>query len=310
MHDTKNSKVTGFIDSYKIKDNEVKLLGWCFHTIYNICELRLRYLTDDNEKIINASGNARNDVMKFYNFTTNEKLCCGWNFNLVDKNIKNIQLEMFFENEWNVIFAFDNSVIENGYFNFSVKKVSGYIPSFIVVDDFYEDVDMIRKFALTQKFSYNENYHKGKRTGEVYRFDGLKESFESILNCKIKNWNKYGVNGCFQYCVGGDQLVYHFDQQEYAGIIFLTPNAPPQTGTSFYRSRNTNKHKIDEGEFDTVFKHGFLDSTEFELVDAVGNLYNRLVLFDSQMFHAASTYFGTNLENGRLFQLFFFDLDR
>jgi hypothetical protein len=34
-----------------------------------------------------------------------------------------------------------------------------------------------------------------------------------------------------------------------------------------------------------------------------------MVLFDSKMFHAASNYFGKNLENGRLFQLFFFDLE-
>jgi hypothetical protein len=58
-----------------------------------------------------------------------------------------------------------------------------------------------------------------------------------------------------------------------------------------------------------VFKNGFLDSTEFEMVDTVGNVYNRIVLFDAKMIHAASCYFGTNLQNGRLFQLFFFDID-
>ena len=137
----------------------------------------------------------------------------------------------------------------------------------------------------------------------------MKESFENILNCKIKNWEKYHINGCFQICVGGDQLVYHFDDQEYAGIIFLTPDAPPQTGTSFYRSRHTKKMKCDNTDENVVFKNGYLDSTEFEVVDVVGNIYNRLVLFDSKMFHAASNYFGKNLENGRLFQLFFFDLE-
>jgi hypothetical protein len=65
----------------------------------------------------------------------------------------------------------------------------------------------------------------------------------------------------------------------------------------------------DENEFNVVFKNGFLDSTEFELVDVVGNVYNRLVLFDAKMIHAASNYFGNNLNNGRLFQIFFFDLD-
>jgi len=66
--------------------------------------------------------------------------------------------------------------------------------------------------------------------------------------------------------------------------------------------KNNNESKI-------VFKNGYLDPTEFEAVDVVGNVYNRLVLFDSQMFHAASNYFGNTLNNGRLFQLFFFDLE-
>jgi hypothetical protein len=92
-------------------------------------------------------------------------------------------------------------------------------------------------------------------------------------------------------------------------LLFLTPNAPPQTGTTFYRSKNTGKKKIfDDAENSVVFKNGYLDSTEFEVVDVVGNVYNRLVLFDAKMFHAASNYFGKTLENGRLFQIFFFDL--
>jgi hypothetical protein len=66
---------------------------------------------------------------------------------------------------------------------------------------------------------------------------------------------------------------------------------------------------VSKEEYNKVFKNGFLDSTEFDIVDVVGNVYNRLILFDSQQIHSASTYFGNNLNNGRLFQLFFFDLD-
>ena len=101
-----------------------------------------------------------------------------------------------------------------------------------------------------------------------------------------------------------------FDTQEYAGIIFLTPDAPPQCGTSFYRSKHTKKQKVPAQDVSIAFRNGYLDSTEFDVVDVVGNVFNRLVLFDSQMVHAASTYFGTDKFNGRLFQLFFFDIER
>jgi hypothetical protein len=311
MHCTLNKDVVGFIDNFNTKDDITQLAGWCFHKLYNNCGIRIKcklYANDSKELFvynINNPNNRREDVINYYNFTSNDKLMCGWNFKITDKNLKDIELEMFFDEKWNTVFRFDK------YFtNYIVEKKDRYIPAFTVVDNFYQDVDSVRKIALSQTFEYHSEYHKGKRTEVVFRFEGLQESFESILNCKIKDWSQYPVNGCFQICVGGDQLVYHVDQQEYAGIIFLTPDAPPQTGTSFYRSKNTKKMKLQELDSDIVFKNGYLDSTEFEVVDVVGNVYNRLVLFDSKMFHAASTYFGTNLENGRLFQLFFFDLER
>jgi hypothetical protein len=188
---------------------------------------------------------------------------------------------------------------------FTVKQ---QIPSFVVVDNVYDDPDAVREFALKQTFQYHPDYHKGQRTNEVFRFPGLKEMFENALGRKIKNWEKYGTNGCFQSCVAGDQLVYHYDIQQYAGIIFLTKDAPPQTGTTFYRSRHTKTMKLN-GDSHIIFKNGFLDSTEFDVVDVVGNVYNRLVLFDARMIHAASNYFGNSVQNGRLFQLFFFDLE-
>ena len=192
-----------------------------------------------------------------------------------------------------------------GHFTFKFNQPKGMK----AIDNFYDEPDKVRELALNQTFEFHPNNHKGKRTEKVFLFDGLKETFESILNQKIKNWNNYPVNGCFQICIGGDQLVYHVDLQEYAGIIFLTPDAPPSSGTSFYRSKYTKKTKVGSKGDEIVFKNGFLDCTEFELVDTVGNVYNRLVLFDAQMIHAASTYFGNNLENGRLFQMFFFDLE-
>ena len=191
----------------------------------------------------------------------------------------------------------------------SQTNVTNSIPTSIVIDNFYENPDFVRNFALTCNFQDHPNYHKGKRTDQCYRFAGLKERFEKLVGRKIVNWEKYGTNGCFQFCIGGDQLVYHHDGQQYAGVLYLTPDAPPQAGTNLYRSKHTKKMKVTEAEHGLVFKNGFLDSTEFDLVDVVGNVYNRLILFDAKVIHAASTYFGTTKENGRLFQLFFFDLE-
>ncbi len=207
-------------------------------------------------------------------------------------------------------FAEQHNISNNGY-NILDARISAKTspPSFIVIDNFYQNPDSVRNFALSLTYNEHKEYHKGKRTDNCYRFNGIKEEFERILGVKIKNWDNYGTNGCFQICVAGDQIVYHNDSQQYAGVLFLTPDAPPNTGTSFYRSKHTKTMKPTADNTSIIFKNGFLDSTEFEMVDTVGNVYNRIVLFDSKMIHAASCYFGTNLQNGRLFQLFFFDID-
>jgi hypothetical protein len=176
------------------------------------------------------------------------------------------------------------------------------------VDNFYKDPLLVRNFALNQEFQADLRYFKGKRSA-CFRFDGLKERFEKILNRKIINWEKYGTNGCFQYCVAEDLHVYHYDFQQYAGVLFLTPDAPIQSGTQFFRSKHTKKMRVEKEEHSLVFAKGFYDSTEFESVDTVGNIFNRIVLFDARMIHAAPIYFGSNKQNGRLFQLFFFDLE-
>ena len=53
----------------------------------------------------------------------------------------------------------------------------------------------------------------------------------------------------------------------------------------------------------------FYDSTSYEVVDKVANVYNRLVLWDAKAIHAATNYFGDSIENARFFQLFFFDVE-
>ena len=58
---------------------------------------------------------------------------------------------------------------------------------------------------------------------------------------------------------------------------------------------------------DQIYAGGFFDRTKFELVDSIGNVFNRLFIFDAQNIHAASEYFGQTKEDSRLFHIFFFD---
>jgi hypothetical protein len=187
----------------------------------------------------------------------------------------------------------------------------------VVVDNFYKDPDMVRNYAINNLNFEFSGYHKGQRSVDSFILDGTKEIFEEILGRPIYNWNHQNyANGRFQFCTAQDPIVYHVDTQNYAAMVYLTPNAPLQTGTATYKSKLTGATRFDttEGElFEKTFKGlsnnlNFYDNSTWEPVDTIANVYNRLVMFDSKCLHAATGYFGDAIDNARFFHLFFFDI--
>jgi len=176
-----------------------------------------------------------------------------------------------------------------------------------VVDNFYSDPYAVRDYALKQEFKPEIEYFKGSRSLDQYFVPGTKEAFERIMGIKIREWESHGMCGRFQYCTAQDSLVYHNDGQTWAAMIYLNPDAPYCTGTSLFASKNGARRTTDANFSDDVYAGGFYDETKFELVDSIGNVFNRLFIFDAQNIHAASKYFGQTKEDSRLFHIFFFD---
>jgi hypothetical protein len=180
------------------------------------------------------------------------------------------------------------------------------------VDNFYEDPLAVRQFALQQDYHHGGigRGYIGRRTFKQFLFPGLKERFEEIMGIKITKWEEHDMNGRFQTAYAGEPLVYHCDDQLWAAAIYLTPDAPPESGTTLWRhKKNKMRHKTEmhSGPGGYPFDKGFLDKTPFEPVDVIGNVFNRLVIWDAGSIHSASQYFGTKNEDSRLFQIFFFD---
>ncbi len=194
-----------------------------------------------------------------------------------------------------------------------------YKKDLIVVENFYRDPDLVRTYALNNLNFNHSDYHKGKRSDKRFILKDTKEKLEDIIGKEIINWNHYKyANGIFQYCTAEQQIVYHVDSQSMAAIVFLTPDAPLETGTCFYRAKYTGEYKFDDCSIDNELYYksftgpyndnmNFYDSTLHEKVDEVANVYNRLVIWDAKKIHAATKYFGDSLENSRFFHLFFFD---
>ena len=83
-------------------------------------------------------------------------------------------------------------------------------------------------------------------------------------------------------------------------MLYLTPNAPYTGGTGLFRHRATGATTAEELE-----SYESQDMTKWDLIDRIGNRYNRLAMYRSNMFHTSLDYFGKDLYDGRLFQLFF-----
>lgn len=199
------------------------------------------------------------------------------------------------------------------------------MPHLVIVDNFYKEPDDVREFALCQDFGPNIAAYKGQRTAEKFLWPFLKEEFERLLGRPIVDWLNQPANGCFQITGFDDPLVWHSDLQSYAAAVYLTPDAPVSAGTSFWRDktygcRRPPQHPLEYDRFeddkarntasDEVYSsYNILHPDNWELVDRVGAVFNRLVIWDAQMIHSASSYEGmvSNVaDKARLVQLFFF----
>ena len=178
----------------------------------------------------------------------------------------------------------------------------------IVLDDFYTNVDQVRKLALSVPYEVKGNY-PGQRS-DPHIAPGVKPMFEKLLGLPITYWPEDKYNGAFQYATAKEDSWVHRDATDWAAIIYLTPDAPVSSGTAFYRHVDTGLDLIPEGVQPGIQAQMDRDSQRMDKwteVDRVGNIYNRCVIFNGRRSHRSCDYFGDSLENGRLFQLFFFN---
>jgi hypothetical protein len=197
----------------------------------------------------------------------------------------------------------------------SIKTPSIYC-NLMIIDNFYTNAFETRQYILQQEFSVKGNY-PGQRTNS-YATNNLKNIIEGYIHHfagKIIEWSTdpESYNGSYQYTTSRDRTWIHTDgTTNWAGVLYLTPHAPVTSGTGIFRHKDGTKTIYDSNIRNNQKKldEDSQDYTKWELVDRVGNVFNRLVLFNSKQYHASLDYFGTNKENGRLFQVFFFSTER
>lgn len=204
----------------------------------------------------------------------------------------------------------------------TVRLTRAPSPGMIVIDNFYTNAMEMREMALRQEFKVRGNY-PGVRT-RSFASVAIRNKFQEFVAPFGGRITVFPVpkadgsdadqiyNGSFQVTTSRDRSWVHTDHMNnWAALIYLTPNAPLSSGTGFFEycdgTRNVkdvelleNRHLTDESS---------QDMTKWALTDMVGNVFNRLVLFNATNFHMSMDYFGTTMTDGRLFQVFFFSTE-
>lgn len=186
--------------------------------------------------------------------------------------------------------------------------------TFLIFDDFYENPHAIRERALQQNFDNQADYYPGRRTNieTPTQMLHLKEQLEYLLHKEIVQFPT-AYNTGYQYTVEGDESWIHHDNTGWAGVLFLTPNAPIEAGTGTFRHKETQIGTWDgikDSPSDFNGQDHLRDMTKWEATNLAGNVFNRLVLYNGFMYHRSIIPgFGTDKYTGRLFQTFFFDTE-
>lgn len=191
--------------------------------------------------------------------------------------------------------------------------------SVFIIDNFYNDPYETREFALSLEFDVPGNY-PGRRTKSIFNQSVYDVIQNTVYNAggNITRWDMDQYTGSFQYTTSRDRSWIHADQTTtWAGVCYLTPNAPLSSGTGLFRHISTgieSAPKNPDGTYDyDLLEKINLDSqdmTKWELTDRLANKFNRLVIYKGDFFHMSLDYFGQDKFDGRLFQTFFFDTER
>lgn len=209
-----------------------------------------------------------------------------------------------------------------------------------VVDNFYHDPYAIREYAMSLDYSREDNSP----------WPGFRSDYLEVINIELHTLLKAKLTKLFFEDVKdvefelqvnfhvtpasfGNGWVHTDIGTSFAGVIYLTPNAPLECGTTIFnnlprelklsidaRYKETNGY---ETHIKSAKQHAFKiaelnigNSEPYDIIREehnnrftesckISNMFNRLVVYPSNLYHTESKFFGTSLNDSRLTQVFF-----
>ena len=192
-----------------------------------------------------------------------------------------------------------------------------------VVDNFLEDPDKIRNLALNMEYINSNGRYPGKRTRPLHQInkelhDYLSNKFFSVFYDFLHpvNWNielLFQLIDSFDVSESSDfnKGWIHVDVDKViGGVVYLTPDANLESGTSIYLPKpSLSEEQLNQIYTDPqeirfeLYRDGIkpkeynehLNKFNNNFIETVNvkNVYNRLLAFDANSWHAAQNFHGT-----------------
>ena len=202
----------------------------------------------------------------------------------------------------------------------------------IVVDNFFEDPDAIVEYGKSLPKEISEK-SPGRRSKQLWAIDDVLHNviLQKVLSCYYDldyvslSWQKSDMSfhEIPRFSENKEDIInkgwIHQDGSvdvptDVAGLIYLTPDIDPDSGTSLWSLKKPDvKIKIQADSFydpdrvdGDVYRKLYLEQRE-NLVEKfrVQNIFNRMIIYDAMEWHAANSYYHEDGKDPRLTLAFF-----
>jgi len=196
--------------------------------------------------------------------------------------------------------------------------------SVIIVDDFYDRPDQVRRAAVSLAYPPHAGplTFPGRNSQQKIEPPGLTQAISGIVGEALTPAKGAGAFHCFfRVTLAGEPSRYkvHVDPNRLAwvGVVYLSKPEDCQGGTAFFRHRGlaSDRTPTSAAELEAlgvssiaeVLQRDGNDDSAWEEVMTLPMRYNRAVLYRPWLWHSAGPAFGKTPEDGRLIQLLAFE---
>jgi len=202
----------------------------------------------------------------------------------------------------------------------------------IVVDNFFDDPEALVEYGKSLPKEISEK-SPGRRSKQLWAIDDVLHNviLQKVLSCYYDldyvslSWQKSDMSfhEIPRFSENKEDIInkgwIHQDGSvdvptDVAGLIYLTPDIDPDSGTSLWSLKKPDvKIKIQADSFydpdrvdGDVYRKLYLEQRE-NLVEKfrVQNIFNRMIIYDAMEWHAANSYYHEDEKNPRLTLAFF-----